>query len=73
MTKADAKKIAKVHMYSFFGFGDGFNADSLSPEDNQKISNEIRELCKKELEKLGVDFQLSSDDCVEAILNKNMQ
>jgi hypothetical protein len=73
MTKADAKKIAKVHMYSVFLLGDGFYADSLSFEDNQKISNEMKELCKKELEKLGVDSCISSDDCAEAILNKNIQ
>lgn len=72
MTKTDAKKIAKVHMYSFFILGDGFYADSLSFEENRKISDEIKELCKKELERIGVGSKVSSDDCAEAILNKNI-
>lgn len=70
MTKADAKKIAKIHMYSFFYHSDGFYADNLSFEDNQKVTKEMKELCVRELNKIGVDSQITSEDCVDVILNK---
>lgn len=70
MTKRDANKIAKAHMYSFFILGDGFYSDNSSPEDNQKITNEMIKICEKELKKLNIDSQGTSESCIKVILKK---
>lgn len=70
MTKQQARKIAKLHMYSFFYLSDGFNSEVLTDEDDQRVTDEIRAICKKELDKLGLGSQVGSNQCAEAVLEQ---
>ncbi|MFA6760286.1 MAG: hypothetical protein WCR69_04500 [Sulfuricurvum sp.] len=70
MTKQQARKIAKLHMYSFFYLSNGFSSEVLSEEDDQKVTDEIKAICKKEIEKLGLDSQTESNQCAAAVLEQ---
>ena len=76
LTKKQVNDIAKIFIASPLLLGDGFDAENLSDEDNNKVQNAIKEIAIKLLKQTKVGETATSDfDVVEKVLNynKNMQ
>lgn len=73
LTKKQANMIAKLHIYSFFYLSDGFESKELSYENNKIISDEIKQICKDNIDKLNTGTATNSYLCVKYILDKDKQ
>ncbi len=73
LTKKQANMIAKLHIYSFFYLSDGFESKELSYENNKIISDEIKQICEYNIDKLNTGTATNSYLCVKYILDKDKQ
>ncbi len=71
LTKKQVNDIAKIFIASPLLLGDGFDAENLSDEDNNKVQNAIKEIAIKLLKQTKVGETATSDfDVVEKVLNE---